>query len=103
LTVGLSVANCFFDYSSYLTKNKPYLRKSRPAACENTVYIGLKAFYFCHILIKILIEVQNINLIENLSVTVHLKTCGRTDVTKLIVDFRFAISLSRPVDSTGSL
>jgi hypothetical protein len=33
----------------------------------------------------------------------QLRTCIRTDVTKLIVAFRFAIALSLPMDSTSSL
>jgi len=33
LTVGLSVASYFFDYSTFLRKNKPLLRKSVAARC----------------------------------------------------------------------
>jgi len=43
------------------------------------------------------------NLLENMSGEIHLRTCGKTDVTKLIVAFRFAFALSRPMDSTNSL
>jgi hypothetical protein len=43
------------------------------------------------------------NLLENLSGEIHLRTCGTTDVTKLIVALRFAIALSRPMDSKSSL
>jgi len=42
-------------------------------------------------------------LLENLYGDSYLKTCGRTDVTKLIVAFRFAVALSRPIDSTSSI
>jgi hypothetical protein len=48
-------------------------------------------------------EVQNMKLLENLSVGSHLRTGRRTDVAKLIVFFRFAIVLSQPIDSTSSL
>jgi hypothetical protein len=48
-------------------------------------------------------EVQNMNLLENLSGESHLRTCGRTDVTKPIVAFRFAFLLSRPMDSNNLL
>ena len=33
----------------------------------------------------------------------HLVACGTTDVTKLIVAFRLAMALSRPMNSTSSL
>jgi hypothetical protein len=42
-------------------------------------------------------------LLENVSSERHLRTRGRTGVTKLIVAFRIAIALSRPRDSNSSL
>jgi hypothetical protein len=48
---------------------------------------------------KVLKGVQNMKLRENIYGENHLKTCERTDVTKLTVGFSFAIALSGPMDS----
>jgi len=65
----------------------------------------MRAFYVGPIYTKskILIEVQNKKLRENVSDDSYLKTYGRTDVTKLIVASHFAIALSQPLDLTRSL
>ena len=48
-------------------------------------------------------EVQNINLLENLSGESHLRTCGRKEVTMLCVAFRFVFALSQAMDSNNLL
>jgi len=52
---------------------------------------------------NILIKVYYMKLHENLCDDSHLRTCRRTNVTKLIVAFRFEIAQSRPMDATSSL
>jgi hypothetical protein len=42
-------------------------------------------------------------LLENLSGENHLRACGMTEVTKLIVASHFAIALKRTMDSTSLL
>ena len=42
-------------------------------------------------------------LLESLSGESHLITSGTTDMTKLIIAFRLAMALPRPMDSTSSL
>ena len=65
----------------------------------------MRAFYVGPIYTKskILIEVQNKKLRENVSDDRYLRNCGRTDVKKLIVASHSAIALPQPMDSTRSL
>jgi hypothetical protein len=43
------------------------------------------------------------DILENLSRESRLRTCGSKDMAKLIVAFRFAFALSRPMDSNSLL
>ena len=72
--------------------------------CRITDYRGfnLRAFTFVKFVqnLYILTEEQNMKLLETVSGESHMRICGRTDVTKLIVASRLAFAVSRRMDST---